>query len=123
MERERCRGMTVKGRRCKLHAIEGRRFCRHHLPEEQKVRRFMKQHRQEIAALLRDADDSDPVVRELYAVVARQLRRQPEHTPRPKMISKPSHSRRLLTNGQVRLSGLSHASHAHSIGVRGMAIL
>lgn len=48
----RCAGKTSRGERCRLHALEGTRFCRHHLPEDQKITRFLEEHWEGIVGLL-----------------------------------------------------------------------
>lgn len=119
MERERCRGMTVKRRRCKLHAIEGRRFCRHHLLKKQKVKRFLRKHKQEIIQLL-EQGESDPLARELYAVMERQIKRRQS----AKSAEEHSPIQKHLDSGRAQYSGFYHASNALSVvGVRSMSIL
>ncbi len=72
MAREQCRGTTTRGRRCKLYAIEGTDFCRHHMPEERKVKRFVEAHKQGVLSFLARGE-ADPDARDIYEFVKTQL--------------------------------------------------
>jgi hypothetical protein len=71
-DKRRCAGTTARGTRCKLAPLEGLAFCRHHLPRDAKIRRFLARNKEAIATAFITAI-ADPVVQDLYDHVKDQL--------------------------------------------------